>query len=269
MPRQLVACGVLAVIATTVLQAAEPTSRPAQTGATAAMQQCADAKQYLFLVVYDKDDEQTRTVRQVVESAVSKMAGKAQWATVRRDAPAENAVVQKFGLKSAPMPLVLAIAPNGALTAGILAQNLDEAALRDAIASPCMQACLKALQDRKIVFLCIQNKDTKSNDAAMQGVNDFKADAQFADFTEVVRMDPADEAEGKFLTQLQIDPKVAEAVTVFMLPPRAVIAKFGGPTNKGGLVSTLQRATSGGCGPGGCSPGQSCGPAPAPAPAAK
>ena len=106
---------------TTALQPAAPASQPAQAGAMAALQQAADAGKYLFLFVCDKDDASTRTAGKVVEAAVGKMDGKAQWVTVRRDAPEEKAVVQKFGLKSAPVPLVLAIAPNGAITGGILA----------------------------------------------------------------------------------------------------------------------------------------------------
>ena len=193
-------------------QPASPASQPAQPGATAAMQRAADARQHLFLFVYDKDDEATRTARQVVESAVGKMTGKAQWAAVRRDATEEKAVVQKFGLRNAPVPLVLAVAPNGAITGGILPQDIDEQAIQDAVVSPGSQACLKALQDRKVVLLCVQNKATKSNEDAMRGVNEFKADAQFASFTEVVRVDPGDEAEGKFLAQLKVDPKEQEAV---------------------------------------------------------
>lgn len=261
---QLLACGILVLIAATVVQASEPTSRPAATGATAALQQTAEAGKYLFLLVFDKDDEATRAARQAVEAAVGKMDGKARWVNVRRDAVEEKAVVQKFGLRSAPVPLVLAIAPNGAITGGILPQDIDEEAVRDAIGSPCSQACLKALQDRKVVLLCVQNKATKSNEAAMKGVNEFKADAQFASFTEIVRVDPADEAEGKFLTQLKVDPKEQEAVTVFLVPPTAIIGQFKGATDKAALASALMKAaSSGGCGPGGCSPGQSCAPAPA------
>lgn len=247
-----------------------PASQPSQVGAAAAMQRAADAKQYLFLFVYDKDDDATRTAQKVVESTVGKMTAKAQWAAVRRDAPEEKAVVQKFGLKNAPAPLVLAIAPNGAITGGILPQDIDEAAVQEAVVSSGSQACLKALQDRKVVLLCVQNKSTKSNEAAMKGVNDFKADAQFASFTEVVRVDPADEAEGKFLTQLKVDPKEQEAVTVFLAPPTAIIGQFKGATEKVTLASTLMKAAaSGGCGPGGCAPGQTCAPAPAPQSTAK
>lgn len=120
---------------------------------------------------------------------------------------------------------------------------------------------MKQLQDNKLVFLCVQNGKTKSNDAAMQGVRDFKADARFASATEIVTLDPADPAETSFLADLKIDPKTEEAVTVFLAPPGSAIAEYKGATDKAELAATLQKASSGSCaggscGPGGCPPKQ-------------
>jgi methylmalonyl-CoA mutase N-terminal domain/subunit len=117
-----------------------------------------------------------------------------------------------------------------------------------------MQKCLKALQQGKMVFLCAQNKATKSNEAATKGVNEFKADARYAKFTEIVQVDPTDAAEGKFLAQLKIEPKTDEAVTAFLAPPGAIIGTYKGATDKDTLVAAITAAASGGCGcgPGGC-----------------
>ena len=70
-----------------------------------------------------------------------------------------------------------------------------------------MQQCLKGLQDRKLTFVCLQNASTKANDAAMKGVNEFKADPQFADAVEVVKVDPGDPKEAKFMAQLKAEPQ--------------------------------------------------------------
>ena len=118
---------------------------------------------------------------------------------------------------------------------------------------------MKQLQDSKLVFVCVQNDKTKSNDAAMQGVRDFKADARFASATEIVMLDPADSAEASFLADLKIDPKTEEAMTVFLAPPGSAIAEYKGATDKAELAATLQKASSGccaggSCGPGGCPP---------------
>ena len=220
---------------------------------SAALQQAADAKKHLFVFVHEKDDEQTRAGRKTFDTAVGKLGDAVQWIAIDRNAPSESEFVEKYGLKAAPMPLALSFAPNGAIIGGFFGARLTEQQLMDALASPGMQACLKALQDRKLVFLCAQNGTTKSNDTAMKGVNEFKADERFAQFTEIVKIDPSDAAEKKFLTQLQVDPKVDQATTVFLAPPGAIVGKFSGATDKDKLVATLQAASSG-CGAGGCGP---------------
>jgi len=103
-----------------------------------------------------------------------------------------------------------------------------------------------------------QNDKTKSNDAAMQGVREFKADVRFASATEIVMLDPTDATEASFLTDLKVSPDTAEATTVFIAPPGTAIGKFEGATNKDALVEVLSKANTG-CGPGGCGPG-GCGP---------
>ncbi len=225
----------------------------------AAMQQAASANKYLFAFIYETNNESTLTIRKSFESSVGKLADKAQWTAVNRTDPAEKAFVVKYGLDRAPMPLVLAVAPNGAITGGFPGQTLTEEQLRGAFASPGLQACLKGVQGGRLVFVCVQNKATKSNEAAMKGVNDFKADAQYGGVTEIVKLDPSDPAEVKFLGQLQIDPKVDEATTAFVAPPGAVFAKYKGPTDKNTLTVALQKAIAS------CAPGSGCCPTAAPA----
>ncbi len=117
---------------------------------------------------------------------------------------------------------------------------------------------MKSLQDRKLVFVCVQNAKTKSNDAAMQGVRDFKEDSRFASATEIVTLDPTDKKEATFLSDLKVLPEIAEATTVFVVPPGQAIAKLEGATNKDALIELLSKASTS-CGPGGCGPG-GCGP---------
>ena len=220
-----------------------------------AIEHASQANKHLFIFFYENDSGKTRTIRKTFESAMSLISNDAQWVAVDRNSPSEKGIVEKFRVQTAPMPLVLALAPNGAVTGGFLGQEMNEEKLHSSLASPCMQKCLKALQERKLVFLCAQNKDTKFNVAAMRGVNDFKSDPQFAQFTEIITIDPADAAEKKFIKQLKIDSEPDEAITAFMAPPGMVIGKFEGSTDKDMLLATLQRAMAScgtGCGPRGC-----------------
>jgi len=219
-----------------------------------AIKQAADAGKYIFMFFSKTDDDQTLAMRKVFDKAMEKVADRAQWIAVSTNDSSEKAIVAKFDLGRAPMPLVLAMAPNGAITGGF-PNKCEEQQLLNAFATPVTEKVMKQLQDNKLVFVCVQNGKTKSNDAAMQGVRDFKADARFASATEIVMLDPTDSAEASFLADMKIESKTEEAMTVFLAPPGSAIAEYKGATDKAELVATLQKASSGSCGPGG-----SCGP---------
>ena len=235
-------------------QSAEP--RATGDGMTA-MRKAAKEKKYLFALFRKAEDSQTSAMRAVLKEVMEEVADKANSVEVNVTASSERAIVDEFGLDRAPMPLVLAIAPNGAVMGGF-PTKVEKQTLLGAFASASTEKCMKQLQDNKLVFLCVQNGDTKSNDEAMKGVRDFKADDRFAQATEIVMLDPTDTAEAGFLKDLQIDPKTETAVTVFLAPPGMPVAMYEGATSKDEIVATLQKASSacgpGGCGPGGCPP---------------
>jgi hypothetical protein len=219
----------------------------------AAIKKAADDGKYLFVFFSKTDDAQTLAMRKVFDKAMEKGADRAQSVAVNITDASQKPIVDKFDLGRAPMPLVLAIAPNGAITGGFPAK-FGEEELLDAFATPGTQKVVKSLQEGKLVFVCVQNDKTKSNDAALQGVRDFKADARFASATEIVTLDPADKQEARFLTDLKVSSETAEATTVFVVPPGQAIGKFEGATSKDSLVELLSKANTG-CGPGGCGPG--------------
>ena len=221
-----------------------------------AIYEAEDDDRYLFVFFYKEGNEKTETMRDVFDEAMIEVSERANSVAIEINDPNEVEIIAKYGVANTLMPLVLVIAPNGAITGGFPSE-FNEKQLVEAIVSTCFEKCLKALQDRKLVFLCVQNSKTKSNSSAMRGVNDFKSDARFAQSTEIVSLDPSDESEVKFLKSLQIDPMTNVAVTAFLAPPGSVVAKYNGPTDKDKFVAKIMGASSGGCGPIG---GSSCGP---------
>jgi hypothetical protein len=218
-----------------------------------AVEKARQNKKYLFALFWKEKDEHLAALKTVLEKAMAKVADRADSVVVDVTEPAEGPIVDKFDLDRAPMPLVLVLAPNGAITGGF-PKKFAEKDLLDAFATPCCERCMKALQDKKLVFVCVQNEATKSNAAAMQGVRDFQADPQYREVTEVVTLNPADKAEAAFLADLKIDSKTAEAVTALLAPPGSVVAEFKGQTTKKDLVAAIQKVGSD------CCPGGACGP---------
>lgn len=234
-------------------QAAKGAGPEAKGNGMATLERAAHANKYAFIFFHKDEDEQTSKMRPVFDAATKEIADRAESVAVNIADPSEKGIVDRFGVDRAPMPLVLAVAPSGAITGGFPTQ-FDKKQIVQAFATPCWEACLGALQKGKLVFVCIQGKEPKQNDAAMKGVRDFKADARFAPATEIVALNPGDEAEAKFLRMLDVDPKTGEAITFLLAPPRMAIGKFTGPTDKDMWISALSSASSG-CGSGGCGAG--------------
>lgn len=228
--------------------------------AAEALRRAARENRHLYVFFFDRDDEPTRLARKSFEQAMRRIGGSVEWVAVDITAASEAGFVSRYSVRSTPMPMALAFAPNGVVTGGFPTGDLgNEERLRAAILSKGLQDCLKALQERKMVFICVQGKKTQFNKEAMGGVEELKRDARYAAYTAIVMIDPADAAETNFLTQLKIDVNAKEAATVLLLPPNYVLGVTKGPTSKAAFLKQLASATSGGCGPKGCGP-TGCGP---------
>jgi len=232
-------------------------ARPAAGQGLTAMARAAAANKYLFVFFWKEKSPQADAVWNVLQPAMGRLAEWADWTAVRITDPAEKPLVERFGVDRAPMPLVLALAPNGAITKAFPGK-LEESQLRAAFVSPGTELCLKALQDRKLVLLCVGEPPPPQNRLVVPaGVGQFKADPRYARMTEVVLLDPREPAEKDFLQELRIDPRVGP-VTVLMAPPGGVVGKFPGSVSKDQLVAKLATSQSacpdGKCGPNGCGP---------------
>lgn len=232
-------------------------ARPAAGQGLTAMARAAAANKYLFVFFWKEKSPQADAVWNVLQPAMGRLAEWADWTAVRITDPAEKPLVERFGVDRAPMPLVLALAPNGAITKAFPGK-LEESQLRAAFVSPGTELCLKALQDRKLVLLCVGEPPPPQNRLVVPaGVGQFKADPRYARMTEVVLLDPREPAEKDFLQELRIDPRIGP-VTVLMAPPGGVVGKFPGSVSKDQLVAKLATSRSacpdGKCGPNGCGP---------------
>jgi hypothetical protein len=247
----LVSIGLMAVVFTAAADAQAPQA-PASHG-LATMDRAAKANQHLFIFFYRQDDAQTQALGTIFNSAVSATGGRADSIAIAITDPSEEGIVKKFGVSEAPMPLAVVLAPNGAVTASF-PSNFTKEQLLGGLATPAMEKLLGALQQGKLVLLCVQNSGTRANAEAMSGVSAFKADQRYAAATEVLMLDPSLPVERPFLVKLGMNGPLDEAMTFFMAPPGSVIGSFKGATDKNQLVSTLTSACKG-CGPG-CKPGQ-------------
>ncbi len=243
------AIGVAAVVSAAVAQSpygAQQSAPQTTSKGFSAIERAAAADRYLFVFFWREKSQQTSNMWGVFQAATSKLAERADAVAVNVSDPAERPMVARFGTDRSPLPLVLALAPNGAVTKGFPGR-LTEDQLSQAFVSPGTANCLKALQDRKLVLLCVQNSATQFNVSAIQGARDFQADPRYAAHTEVILLNSAETAEASFLKGLQIDPQAPQPVTVLMAPPGSVVGTFVGNVTKAELIAKLNSPSS--CGP--------------------
>jgi hypothetical protein len=222
-----------------------------------ALQAAAQKGSYLYIFFWKRSDQQTQSMRQVFFQGVRQIGDSVDTVEVNINDSREKAIVVRFDVSRAPMPLVLALAPNGAVTKGFPIRFTAEQ-LRQGIVSSATASCMKALQSQKLVLLTIQNQSTPYSQIAYRGAAQFKQDARFNNSTEIVMLDPADPAEAGFLQDLKVAPGTQEAVTVVLAPPGKPVATFTGPVTKQQIVAKVTSAQSGCCPGGKCGPGGCC-----------
>ncbi len=240
-----------------VSEAAAQAPQPSPSKGLAAIDRAAKTNKYLFVFFFRQDDEETRTMRKVFDDAANALSAKADSVVVSVTDPSEAEMVTKFRISKASTPLALVLAPNAAVTGGF-PQNFTKEQLLNAFVTPSMEQLLGAVQQGKLVVLCIQNGKTRGNSEAMNGVRAFKADKLYGEVTEIVMMDPGQAGERPFLAKLGIDKPIEEATTILVMPPGSVIGSFKGATDKNQLVATLTTALArfgGACKPGQCGVG--------------
>lgn len=147
-------------------------------------------------------------------------------------------LVKKYNLKYAPLPLVIIIAPNGVI-AGSFQSSFSPEQVRSAFQTPKTLQCLLAFQERRLVFISAQGKDTAENKEALDGITRFSKENPLYGRAEMILVDPKDSSESSLLAQLKVQPDIKKAQTFLLVPPGRIIGRWAGATDSGEFVKRL------------------------------
>lgn len=212
----------------------EPTdSKPAR-----AIQSAASDGKLIYLLFYKENDAATKAMASVITTSVNGQNGQTTFTPVRLADPAEREIADKYAVTRAPMPMVIAVHPNGAVT-GYFHTKTSEEQLAQCVVSPTKAVCMKALQQNQLVLVCLQ---TKPKHSIPQGVRALQADPHFTKRTQVVTLSVNDPAEASFLAGMEVDPEKDGPMTVFLAPPGAMVGKFPTTATKDQLAAKLAEA---------------------------
>ncbi|NMC44722.1 MAG: hypothetical protein GYA46_12455 [candidate division Zixibacteria bacterium] len=173
-------------------------------------------------------------------------------------ADAANAdFVAQYRLLAAPVPLVMVIAPNGALGGGMPTAQATPEMIAKLIPTPKKAEALKALQAGKAVFVTASRKGMAAESGVMSACA--AACGQMAGKSAAVQIDLDDPAEAPFIQELKLKPEAAQPTTVVINTQGQITGAFNGPVEVGNLVRAATKK-AGGCCPGGASSSSGCGP---------
>ena len=214
-------------------------SPPSVSQAEATVNQAATDGKYTFLLFYKINDAATQAMTATLKEGLASRTDTAVSAYVQVGQPAEKALVDRFDVSRAPMPMTIALAPNGAIT-GMFAQKLTAEGIENSFVTPTMTGCMKSLQAGKLVFVCVQGSAKAPAPASLK---DFQADPHFKDRLATFSLLAADPAEAKFLKQMQIDAsKATGTTTVLLAPPGVLVGKFDALASKDDIAAALAKA---------------------------
>lgn len=214
-----------------------------------ALKEAAEDGKYLFVLFKKSENDATAEMRKVLDGALPKMNDRADRLEVDIKDSEEKSIVELYGVDRAPLPLLLAFAPTGAVMGGF-PEKCEEAALLDVFGSPASEMTMKHLQDGKIVFVCVQSDKTTANEGALSGIKQFMADEKYGPHSQLVMLDPTDAKESSFLGDLRVAINIKTAVTVLLVPPGQAVSQFEGSIEKKAIETALTQSN--------CSPGSGC-----------
>ena len=223
---------VLFVLATSTVAVADEVSEAEQSLALASR-----TNQTAFLLFHRGNDARTQALHRTLANLAANRDDASVVAVAVND-PADQRLIQRFDATRMPLPAIVAVAPNDAVT-GVFGQRFTAADFNSAIVSPGYADCVKALQNDRLVLLCIH---PEGQNTVPQGVTEFQANNSFGKQVQVVSVSAANPQEAKTLADLGIASDVADVTTVFMAPPGVMVGKFDQSATASALAARLAEA---------------------------
>lgn len=211
----------------------------------------------VFVIVTEAGAVGVPAVRENVRKA-AEIAGDVEIVELDRKDPQNAEFVKTRRLATAPVPLVLVFASNGALAGGYPGAKALPNTLVSLVPSPKKAEVLLELQAGKSVFI------TATRAGMSQSEQVFKCCAEAGEKMKgrcvSINIDLDDPAESAFLRQLKINRKTTKPRTVVINTQGKITGSFNGAVDVSQLVQAATKRVSGGCCPSGS--GKSCGPTP-------
>ncbi len=221
--------------------------------AIAEIEKAAKACKPVFLVAYNAKGADTDKAFAIADEAKKTYKGASVVIKINTTDAASNALVTKYRLAGAPMPLILVLDKNSSISGGLPLKDATAAKLVDLIPTPRTSELLLAISGGKSVYLVVYKESMTSQKNVMD--NCATACGKLENKSVTIKIDMDDKKEAKLLQTLKCDLNAKEPVTYVINKSGQVIGTHNGITDVNTLVSSAKKAPVSSCCPGGASTG--------------
>jgi len=220
--------------------------------AKSAMDEASAAGQFLCLIFFNAQSASSGELTAPIEAFKKTSSKKIVVYKADIGDPANQEIAGKYGVQGGNLPILLVVAPNGAITGGYPKTVTADQLKQSISVTDLMLKVIKPLQEQKVALVALQNASTKFNKESWQGVNDFANDTLYKKFVATVKSDPAAAGSQEFIKQCQLIAPLTEATVVIVMPPGRIGKVLTGKLTKADVLKALGSCATG-CAPGACS----------------
>ena len=211
----------------------------------------------VFLTVTDG----SKMLSEVKEMAVKaqKKYPKSEVIMLDRADKTNAALVTKYGLSGAPLPLILVMASNGVVAGGLTIKDATPEDLVSLVPTKKQAQALLAFSESKSAYIVLYKKSMNDKSSAIAECN--KAAAGLSGKAVVVDLDLDDKSEAEFLSLLKPEMTATNTHILVFNGKGQFTGEFTAPVQSPALIASAKKVVKSGCAPGACGAGTSgCGP---------
>ena len=228
-------------------------SYAAPSNAKSALAEASAKGQFWGLIFYEAQDASLTAMLSFVKTFNKSSTKKIVAYNANLSDPANQELGGKYGIqRGGDLPMLLVIAPNGAITGGFSKTVTADQLKKSISISDLMLRTIKSLQEEKVTLVSLQNHATKFNAESWKGVSDFVNDSNYKEVAVAVKADPLAAGSQEFIKQCQLIAPLTEATVIILVPPGRISKVFTGKVTKADILKSLQSCSPGG-GSGCCS----------------
>lgn len=207
----------------------------------------------VFLVAYNTNGPETDKAFSIAGEAKSTLKSASMVIKMNTTDASNSALVAKYRLSGAPLPLILVLDKNSTITGGLPVKDATAAKLVEMVPSPKTSELLKAITDGKTVYVVAYKEAMASHDNVMN--NCAMACGKMENKSVTIKIDLDDKKEAKLLQTLKCDVNAKEPVTYVINKTGQVIGTHNGLTDVNTLVASAKKAPASSCCPSGAPAG--------------